>query len=271
MTSEADQVERLQQRLERERRARREAEIIAERGMRELWLANSELRERVTSRTAELERTISALGHRHRALVTVAQRELAAVRQAVDPRADASPSDGQTGPLRSLERVTELLAECPPTEDRPASTTCDPVRFTDELIDRWQRPAARTGQLLGIELASESIPTELDWSAVQAVTDVLLQTTIRHSKPGALRLLLRVMSDGASMVFTDFRPELDAVALAEALETRSAWSGLGPVENDLGVAQLIVESVGGRFEIETRNGGTQVSVFVPAVPGSPAS
>ena len=37
-----DEIERLRSRLERERRARRQAEIIAERRMRELWEANDE-------------------------------------------------------------------------------------------------------------------------------------------------------------------------------------------------------------------------------------
>ena len=69
-----DEIERLQSRLERERRARRQAEIIAERGMRELWEANDELQRRVTNRTAELLMALGALRHQHVARSTVIDR-----------------------------------------------------------------------------------------------------------------------------------------------------------------------------------------------------
>ena len=59
MTSD-DRVERLERRVERERRAREEAEAIAERGMRDLWLANRDLESRVAERTAELELSLQA-------------------------------------------------------------------------------------------------------------------------------------------------------------------------------------------------------------------
>ena len=58
--SDDDQLRRLERRVERERRARHAAEQIAERGMRDLWLANQELESRVAERTVDLERSLRA-------------------------------------------------------------------------------------------------------------------------------------------------------------------------------------------------------------------
>jgi len=48
------EIARLSRRLERERSARQEAETIAERGLRDLYLANQSLDRRVADRTSEL-------------------------------------------------------------------------------------------------------------------------------------------------------------------------------------------------------------------------
>ncbi|TFH16883.1 MAG: hypothetical protein E4H05_06745 [Acidimicrobiales bacterium] len=60
LMSDQERIQRLERRLERERRAREEAEQIAERGMRDLWLANQELEARVAARTVDLERSLRA-------------------------------------------------------------------------------------------------------------------------------------------------------------------------------------------------------------------
>ena len=50
-----ERLQRAERRYERERRARLEAEAIAEAGLRELMAVNESLDERIRDRTAELE------------------------------------------------------------------------------------------------------------------------------------------------------------------------------------------------------------------------
>ena len=54
-------IARLERRLARERKARREAEEISEHGMRKLWLANQELDARVAERTQTLAEALEQL------------------------------------------------------------------------------------------------------------------------------------------------------------------------------------------------------------------
>ena len=72
--TESSDVERLEARLERERRARRQAEAIAERGMRELWETNRELQLRIDARTGQLQPELAPLSIVHRRAVANAKR-----------------------------------------------------------------------------------------------------------------------------------------------------------------------------------------------------
>ena len=84
-------------RLERERRARRQAESIAERGMRELWLSNQTLEQKVSERTAALDRSLVALekaGRSKLALLRELGHELATPLHAISGHLELLCADG---------------------------------------------------------------------------------------------------------------------------------------------------------------------------------
>jgi hypothetical protein len=258
--------DRLQRRLERERRARRQAEIIAERGMRELWQANSELQERVTTRTSQLERTLRALGYRNHARSLIIERSVSAALDALD--ASAVPAEVPTEVRGSLEHVRRILTTpaAPPIDE--AMTTLDPVDLADELVARWQHDAARRGQLLSVEVGDAASELVVDWAAVQAVADTLLDGCLRHSAPGALLVTLSVSGDRVTVSTTDSGPGLDGHAVTAALTRPERWGEIGPFGDVLAIAQVIAERVDGDLQVGCDDAATAVTATFPAGPGS---
>ena len=187
-----DEIERLRNRLERERRARRQAEIIAERGMRELWEANDELQRRVTTRTTELLTALGALEHQQVA------RSIA-IDRAIDGLADQlGAALGESGhdARETLGYIRTLLATAPEMATPTVSIEGDLPSFADALLARWQRPAARAGKLLSVELGDDTGPAAVDWTVLQAVSDTLLRGCVRHETPGGLRVMLECRGRG---------------------------------------------------------------------------
>ena len=255
--------DRLQRRLERERRARRQAEIIAERGMRELWEANSELQERVTTRTSQLERTLRALAYRHHARSIISERAVTAALGALD--ASAMPTDVSTEVSGSLERVRRILTAPASPAITEARTTLDLVDLADELVTRWQHDAARRGQLLSVEVADAATELAADWAAVQAVADTVLDGCVRHSAPGALLVTLSVSGDRVTVSTTDSGPGLDDHAVTAALARPERWGEIGFFGDVLAMAQVIADRVDGDLQVACHDGTTTVTATFPAV------
>lgn len=249
--SRDDELARLKQRLERERTARRQAEVIAERGMRELWEANSELRNRVSSRTTELDRIIRSLDHRRQACLAMAER-------AVLGGSELAPD--ARDPLELVEAM--LRSTTPEGVDGENATSCDPVEFADELMSRWQRAAAGSGLLLAVEIGAAPVGVEFDWSILQAIADTLLARCVEHSKPGALVLSVTTTSADASLALTDSGPGLAAETLQIGAAT--GWAAGVPGRADLVVAQLIATQAGGSLAVEADDNGTTVTAAIPA-------
>lgn len=266
-----DEIERLQSRLERERRARRQAEIIAERGMRELWEANDELQRRVTNRTAELLMALGALRHQHVARSTVIDRATDALAEQLDAvlvESDEAPSLGVSGhdAREKLDFVRALLATTPNTATSIVSFAGDLASFADGLLERWQRPAARAGKLLSVERGDDAGPAGVDWTVLRAVSDTLLQWGVRHETTGGLRVMLSVSGERASFAVSSSGPTLVPELVEAALASPAVWSAVGRGCEELAVAQVIVESAGGSIQIECGESRTRVSVVVPLVP-----
>lgn len=157
--SAPDEVEQLQARLERERKARRQAEVIAERGMRELWDVNRDLQSGVRRRTASLQQLAGGIDLAHRAR----WKMLA-----------ASPPSASTG-------VPALVAG--PSLVAPG--LCSPHEVGDRVVERWQRPAAAAGLLLVVDVDA---PDELEapWSHLIAAAEILIALLVDHGGSGTL-------------------------------------------------------------------------------------
>ncbi len=215
------EVDRLRARLERERRARRQAEAIAERGMRELWDINRELVERAghAASRSEAESTIRLLTAR-----------LALVREAVG---DSTP-EGRASP--ALDRVAALLGE---PVDAPAVTAERAASdVLDGVIERWLRPAAEHGFLLSAAVGPGASRADCDWAALDAVIDAVVPVAFRRAGSGTLEVRIEIDVRVVSLSFQG------AVAGVDA-ET-------------LDVVRRLVEPVGG--SVDVADGAIRVTV-----------
>lgn len=178
-----DEVEQLRGRLERERKARRQAEVIAERGMRELWDANRELQTGVRRRTASLEHLVGGIDLAHRALEHGAARAAVVV---------------------------------PPVA--PASS-CSPQDIGDRLVERWQLAAAAVGLLLVVDVEA---PDELHapWSHVIATCEIMLRAFVAGGGPGTLSV--SILASPASLSTSIGGPSLGGGEDRTLLEAAAA-------------------------------------------------
>ena len=160
--SDRSEIERLTARLDRERRTRREAELIAERGLRELWQVNRDLDDRVAERTAHLERELVALASIHQLVVGAAGDDLAWVRATLEiPSPSTAPS------------------------------TAAPVAITDRIGERWQRLLARSGHLLSIDVDPSMPPALVRWDALIGAVDLVLVGIHRRRRGGPVTVTIR--------------------------------------------------------------------------------
>ena len=233
--SEIERLEQLEQRYKRERRARREAEIIAERGMRELWLANSELQQRVTRRTAELERSIRARDIRARAQLDV-------IASVVDAERDSGEAGGAC-PDRTAE-VLQSMVETPEAGPRHV----EPLEFSDALLAAWQHEAARAGQLLSVELEGGPNRVNVDDAALQALADVLIGRSVKFAPPGSVRVRISTTPGQVSLAVSDGSLDTDGVEL------------------HIAVATVVARRAGGSVEVVSAGEVTSITASVPAQP-----
>lgn len=255
VTTADEELERVKRRLEREYKARRQAEVIAERGMRELWEANSELRNQVTMRTAELDRLLDALQHRARAAAGLTAGAAALLHDQVES------GDGR----RLLGLITAIASVDANVGGASAERIrCDPSGFGDQVLARWQRRAAKHGQLLTVEATAQGTAPEVDWSLVQAAADLLLEHCVGHGGPGAVRLSIDAAADGVSLVMTGGEGLLvvghGAIGAAPLTLAEAA-----PQAAELLLVDRLATQAGGSFQVDHAEGRAIISVLVPAV------
>ena len=179
-----EQIRRLERRVERERRARLEAEQIAERGLRDLWLANQELESRVAERTADLERSLRAArmaSEAKEAFLAELGHELTTPLHAVLGLLELIERDKLAGDDRarleqaaiSARQLADLLfglVELAGAEGAvtPAEIeTVTPTVWLDQLVDAWTRRAASAGQLLVPICTAASRPVAAPWARMR--------------------------------------------------------------------------------------------------------
>jgi signal transduction histidine kinase len=223
-----DEVERLQRRLDRERAARLEAEAIAERGIRELWEANSRLDRAVAERTAELEAAldtataardaVASLFGRVAHELTTPLHAIAGLLELIDGRPlDADSRESLSMARLAAKRAEVSLAvvlELAGAGALPAPLDLrSPASVADEAVSRWLWVSNRRSVLLVADAPTE--PAEGRWRVVAALADLLLEAALRAAPPGSLSLQLQAR-DGIEISVTG-RLDRETVDLAATL------------------------------------------------------
>ena len=197
----AEQVERLQRRIERERAARIEAERIAEDGMRALYEANVQLDRRIAERTAELDDALAAARASSEALRSVLvglshslATPLNGVRgmlELLEEVATEEPARGwhasATRSARRLDRLVQRLVRHVSIEHSDLRAALQPATVRDvlfEVEERWRSRLVTAGQLLVVDAgpsgdASIGVSEEL-----LLAFDELLHNARMHADPG---------------------------------------------------------------------------------------
>lgn len=283
----ADQVRRLERRLDRERRARHKAEGFADRRMRELWLAGQELDERVSQRTEELEAAIvqrdaatnaaasflSNLSHEMRTPLNGLLGMLELLESHVESDQGSSHLDGAQ---RSAARLQHLIVRLLNLVDlRSNRLVSHPVKVNlqalrDQLLERWRDRALASGHLIVVECfgADEEI-LYLDEERFLQVADELIHNVVLHASAGMVSIELRSTGDALELVVEDSGPGFTppqqetlwaSLTRADHSPGRAAeGAGIG-----LGLVTELARALGGEFTITSADGtGTRAQVQVP--------
>lgn len=247
-------LDRLRSRLDRERKARRQAEMIAERGMRELWETNRDLQDRVARRTAELERVTNALEYAQIA-------RLRAVHDLVDDLADELGAVGRDGAdVRAILDQLRSLTEPSRSLDHAASSGNGAVELADRLVERWQRSAAKRGQLLTVEERDSTVDDVVHWPHMLAVADTLIGAIVRVGGGGSVAVRVTAGDEVASLCLSG--SPLDDALVGAHIGDRQA-PGSSSVRADVALAARISGTVGGSVEIADIDGFVGVAVTLP--------
>ncbi len=266
-------IARLEHRLARERRARRQAEEIADRGMRELWLINQSLDARVDERTADLEETLAMLKvastSRERFLATLSHEMrtplngILGMLELLAPYVDGEqPHTYLKTARQSADRLHQLLARLLDLVDLDTGRLVPELRIlaaadlAESIRDRWQRPAMRGGQLLTVTSFLDDRLIEIDDGRVLQIVDELLDNTLAHASSGAVRVEIRLDHDLLELTVRDSGPGIDPARIEELFSdfsmlddsTARASRGLGL---GLGLCRRIATALGGTLEVSS--------------------
>lgn len=286
------QITRLNRRLERERRAREEAEGIADRRMRELWLSNQELDERVAEQTKSITAAYDLL-----------ERSFGAATRFVSNLSHEmlTPLNGVFGMLELIEQHahTDILANY---VDTARSSTerlhllvrrlldlvqlsagllqASPVEFgvadlVGPIEQRWRVKFLQAQKLLTL---SHSIDAghvlNADVERTLQIVDEILDNARLHADPGVVDVTMSIVDhDDAEpslrIVVTDAGPGFapadtsgifDAILQVDTSPGRATeGAGIG-----LGLAMELARAVGGTVNIDSAPGSpTVVSITLP--------
>ncbi len=263
-------IRRLERRLERERQSRLEAERIADEGMRNLWLANRELDERVAARTAELattldelhvaitarERFLSTLSHEMRTPLNGVLGMLELLEPYIaDPQggrylASAIESaDGLSTLLRRLLDLVELQARNITANVSPVATR----DLTSRIQARWLKEAMRSGHLLVVQSFVAEDQIETDAERLLQIVDELIDNAVAHATPGTVDVRLSDRDGWLIVEVEDTGPGMDDDTLgrifqpnASDVESTRLTQGLGL---GLSLSRRLAELLGGSLDI----------------------
>jgi signal transduction histidine kinase len=281
-TSDADRIEVLQRRLQRERAARRESERISESGLRRLWEAKHEVDRQVEERTAQLRAAqrqaqlasdaktefLANLSHEVR---TPLQTILAAL-ELTDERTTSAGSHRRQAidaalALRSLFDDLLELAEC---EVGSVEVHLRPVELqavADTWVQRWRAPLTERGLLLVPETSGSA---RVDPDRLGQIADALLSNAAKFARPGTVELGLRRVDERVELVVRDGGPAVPSAELSRIFEPFVQLHGgndrvVGGAGIGLALVRGLARRMGGDAAASlTPGGGLQVQVWIPS-------
>lgn len=283
---------RLNRRLARERKAREEAEAIADRRMRELWLANRDLDARVAERTAELE---AALDQLDRSTIAAAaflsnlshemRTPLNGVKGMLELLSTSARSDTETSYLEAaqqsserLEKLIERMLDLVELRSgrvlpRPTVTTAEELSQT--IVATWKTPLLQARKLLTVRtIASQNI--RIDVERVLQIISELIDNTIVHANAGVVSVEVATTAELVECSVVDAGPGFDATAQQDRLVDtlvsidtspgrQTEGAGIG-----LGLARELTRVLGGTITFDTARGQqSRIRLSLPASKSDP--
>lgn len=276
-----DRLARVERRYERERRARLEAEAIAEAGLRQLSELNASLDQRIRERTAELEAAtaraeaaneakddfLSHVSHELRTPINgiTGMLELLESEVGAGPATEWLAAARQSG--ARLLRLVERLLVFTDLQSSDLAAEAEQMRVQDIVEaagDRWRLPCAKAGQLLSVEPTTTAEATVWATAAIHGALDELLDNVVTHVHSGAVRLTTR--AEDEAIVFEviddgDGIPE-GAIGILDTGESATTRRGTG-AGIGLALATTVAESLGGSLGSTSRDDGHAVWISVP--------
>lgn len=254
MTDRENELQRLHDRVDRERRARRQAEAIAAQGMKDVWELNREIEQRVTTSTTLTDVVAAGLERAHHA-------RLAAAADAVD-EATAQLSGSGTPTPRELHSITRRLSRlradltAGSSMERARPSLCRAADIGDRILARWQRPAARRGQLLTIDVDGETDATVFTWSDLVAVAELLLTAVSAAGSGGLVSMSITTTRDTVVFALTTTAMPADDDDDDDGTEVRLAQ------------ARRLVEETGGSWSAGVGSASLAITAIWATPPGT---
>ena len=240
-----DKIERLERRLGREKAARKEAEAIAEQGMRDLYIANTELDSQVSERTIELNTALESADAAARLrlnLLRALNRQVRTPLNGVSGMMDllkSSDVDNQSlewiksahrsaDELLDLFRRLALYMELTELSEVSAAPM-DLAELASDVASKWAQRCLTRGQLLIVENeCSTAVTVSTDKQRFEQLADEIFSNVVKHGEPGPVRVVTRLDNGIATIVITDSGPGIkDKSKCLEALEAPEYTDSLG--------------------------------------------
>lgn len=256
---ELNLVEALRVRLERERKARRDAESIAERATRELYALSRVKTEFLATVSHELRTPLTAI----MGFTEILKRELDAHKEL---RADYLERISKHA--RRLSRLVDRLLEAARLQAGQGSADHRQFDFA-ELAEGVIGDIDLQGAVVKIAVPKDLPQLASDPEVIRQVLTHLLENAVKFSPPGGTCtigagrdgniLKFWVQDDGIGLAPEDVEHAFEPFWQADSTDARRfAGVGLG-----LYLVKLLVEMVNGRLEIESSSGsGTKVTVVI---------
>ncbi len=284
-------IQRLERRIQRERTAREEAESIADRRMRELWIANQDLDRRVADRTEslevaleQLERATNATAGFFSSLSHEMMTPLNGIIGMLDLLADNAYTETNRSwteaALKSADRLSFLLhrlLDLGEIRSGRVAFSVSQVRcgdLADQLAQQWQSHCLKRQKLLSVSSgASENAQIWIDLRLTERILAEFISNASLHAESGVVSvevgvddpaapswLTITVKDNGNGFVVPESRDLMTAMAEADHSPART-HDGLGI---GLSFAGHLAELLGGRADIVSAPGSpTEVTVWIP--------
>lgn len=280
----AAQIRRLERRLDRERRARREAEQIAEQGLRSLYDANVDLDRRIMGRTKELEFALEAakaaneaksafLAQMSHQINTPLNGLLGLLELLATEVRDVQSQEWHAAAMRSakrLDRITSRLLKFVSLESvdlRVGAPVHEVGTVLSAAHDRWHAACLRAGQLLSVDVASGPegevhSPPELD-----LLLDELLSNVVEYAGPGSVSLSGKVIEGVVVIELFDTGPGIDPTVVDRSnnFEADPDQHRQADAEIPLGLALVsrITGALAGTWSSSSNAGRSSVTIALP--------